>query len=306
MIWFTSLIVSIVGGLSSLLLAGFIANACVSWYRISSREGASGYFVVFVALGGGVVGLIVSFISAQIVASIFGPGFFKAFGGAIGVVVLIAGVAALVCRLLAHAPSTRDEEELPTPPPRDDAAEQAAAKEAEFVAIPADAPLSQWLPYTGYSQPQTERALLAIAKRPNLAREIEELSLGEDHELACQAIRCAGKLPPPLEQFNAPMQRVGQDLAERIRKVNAVPVEQDPSYLGAANVSMRFTAWHQTIRGLREKSGGDFTPELRTILELSRLRKDSQSMQMDICRVASYYLHEWAGDAPLPSDPKPR
>lgn len=437
MTWVTSLIVSILGGLSSLLLAGVIANACVSWYHIPSREGASGYFVVFVALGGGVAGLVVSFIVAQIAASVFGPGFLKALGSAIGVVLLITGVTVTICRLLAHVPPTIDGEELnlevefrfpagsggtnpptaegewrveldpltpsnpgkgygigeietaaarfenkqwivptkmplftargkrfvslfkvgsqdgagfllpvprqpgksfeqwsewfpkqqpngqpwpsdkmscrfrvqimpPPPPPRDYDAEQAAAKEAEFAAIPPDAPLSRWLAYTGYPQPQTERALQAIAKRPNLVREIEELSLSEDNELACQAIRCVGKLPPPLEQFNAPMQRVGQEIAERIRKVNAVSAEQDPSYEGAANVSQRFTAWHQTICVLREKSGGDFTPELRTILELSRIRKDSQSMQMDICRVASFYLHEWAGDAPLPSDPKPR
>jgi hypothetical protein len=197
----------------------------------------------------------------------------------------------------------------PPPPPKtqsDYEAEQAAAKEAEFVAIPADAPLSKWLPYTSYAQPQTERALQAIAKRPNLVREIKELALGDDAQLANQAIRCVAKLPVPLEPFNAPMQRVGLDIVERIRKVNAIPAERDPGYVEASNVSLRFTVWHQTISVLREKSGGDFTPELRTILELSRVRKDSHSMQMDVCRVASYYLHEWAGDAPLASDPKPR
>lgn len=437
MTWLTSLGISFLGGLSGLLLAGVIANACVSWYHISSREGASGYFVVTIALGGGVAGLIVSLIASQIAASIFGPGFLKAFGVAIGAILLIAGVVTLVCRLLAHVPPTIDGEELnlevefrfpagntkanpptaegewrvmlepltggdpgsihgvgeietaaarlennqwivptkmplftergkrfvslfqpgakegsgfslpvprrpgksfeqwsewfprqqpngqpwpsdkmscrfrvqikpPPPPPRDYEAEQAAVKEAEFVALSPEAPLSQWLPYTSYAQPQTERTLQAIVRRPNLVREIEELARGDDIELACQAIRCVGQLPPPLEPFNAPMQRAGQDIAERIRKVNAIPVEQDPSYEGAANVSRRFTAWHQTICVLREKGGGNFTPELRTILELSRVRSDSYSMRMDICRVASYYLHEWAGDAPLASDPKPR
>ena len=198
----------------------------------------------------------------------------------------------------------------PPPPPQktqsDYDAEQAVEKEKEFATIPADAPLSRWLFYTSYEQPQTERALQAIAKRPNVVSEIEALAVGDDAELARRAIRCAPKLSLSLEQFNAPMQRVGQNIAERIRKVNAVPVEQDPSYLGAADISIRFTSWHQTISELREKHVGDFIPELRTILELSRLRKDSHCMQMDVCRVASYYLHEWAGDAPLPSDPKPR
>jgi hypothetical protein len=64
--------------------------------------------------------------------------------------------------------------------------------------------------------------------------------------------------------------------------------------------------WHITITSLREKSGGDFTPELKTILELSRVKKDSVRMQIDVCRVASYYLHVWAGVEPLPTDPPPR
>jgi hypothetical protein len=194
----------------------------------------------------------------------------------------------------------------PPPPPRDYDAEQAAAKEAEFVATSAEASLSTWLSYTSYEQPQTERALQAIAKRPNLVSEMEQCALDSDTDMACNAIRCIRLLPPPLEPFNSPMERVGRDIAERIRKANAISPEQDPSYVGMADIARRFTAWHQTITVLRQKSGGDFTPELRTILELSRVRKDSHSMQMDVCRVASYYLHEWAGDAPLPSDPKPR
>ena len=56
---------------------------------------------------------------------------------------------------------------------------------------------------------------------------------------------------------------------------------------------------------LREKAGGDFTPELRTILELSRIREDSHLMQEDVRRVSSYYMQQWAGVAPLPGNPKP-
>ena len=59
-------------------------------------------------------------------------------------------------------------------------------------------------------------------------------------------------------------------------------------------------------RSLREKCGGDFVPELRTILELSRVRPDSIVLRGDVCRVASFYLREWAGVAPLPTDPPPR
>ena len=72
MTWVISLGVAVLGGICGLLLAGFIANACVSWYQITSREGAAGYFVVFTALLGGVAGLIVSLITARIVAITLG------------------------------------------------------------------------------------------------------------------------------------------------------------------------------------------------------------------------------------------
>jgi hypothetical protein len=104
MTWFVSFIVALISGAAGLFLAGFIANACVTWYSISSREGASGFFVVFVALGGGVLGLVLGLISARLVASGFGPSFAKELLGSVSVVLLIAGVAALFCRMLADVP----------------------------------------------------------------------------------------------------------------------------------------------------------------------------------------------------------
>ena len=88
--------------------------------------------------------------------------------------------------------------------------------------------------------------------------------------------------------------------------MNATTTQQDPSCLGAADVAVRFSAWMVAVRTLREKSGGDFTPELRTILELSRVRNDSIVMRGDVLRVASYYMQQWAGLTPLPTDPNPR
>src|SRR5579872_3730682 len=112
MSWFISFVVSVLGGLSGVLLAGFIANVCVSWYKITKREGAAGYFVVFTGLAGGVAGLIVSFITALIVAANFGADFFKELGGVGCVLLLIAGVSAVICRLLAHFPPQIDGREL--------------------------------------------------------------------------------------------------------------------------------------------------------------------------------------------------
>ena len=59
------------------------------------------------------------------------------------------------------------------------------------------------------------------------------------------------------------------------------------------------------VRALQGKDGVDLTPELGAILELARVRRDSYVMRQDVVRVASYYMSEWAGTAPLPTDPRP-
>lgn len=439
MTWLTSFFVSLLSGLTGLLLAGFISNACVSWYSVSSREGAAGYFVIFTAIGGGIAGFIVGLITSRLVVANYGAGFLKELGAALGVVLIISGIAALLCRLLADVPPTIDGQELtlevefrfptttntakpptaegewtfqlaslsgytqrnsdtgkvvtdkarldngrwivPTevllftergkrsvclyrnetkevfgfllplprrpgkeflewsdwiprqqgdgqpwpadkmscrfrlqkvplpPPPKTQAeyqAEEDARKEAEFLAIPADAPVQSWFPYLTHEQPQTERARQLIASRKNLASELQSLALGEDARLANAALRCIHDLPNPTAELLAPVEIAGRDLAERIRKFNATTVEADPSYEGAADVSIRFNGWIDAARVLREKCSGDFITQLKPILELSRVRTDSYVMRMDVCRVASYYLQQWAGIAPLPTDPKPR
>ncbi len=98
----------IVLGLVGLFLAGLIANACVSWYEISSREGASGYFVVFVALGGGIAGLVLGAITAIVMTLRFEARFWGTFGVSLGILLLIAALAALLCRGYADIAPTLD------------------------------------------------------------------------------------------------------------------------------------------------------------------------------------------------------
>ena len=112
MTWLVSLIVGLLSGVAELFLAGVIANACVSWYSISSREGASGFFVVYVALGGGVLGSVLGLVVARLVAGWFGPSFVKEFLCSISVVLLIGGLAALLSRMLADVPPKIDGSEL--------------------------------------------------------------------------------------------------------------------------------------------------------------------------------------------------
>jgi hypothetical protein len=106
------MLVAFISGACGLLLGGAIANACVSWYQISSREGESGYFVIFIAMGGGIAGLILGLITARLIASIYAPGFGRELLGALASVLLISGFAAFMCRTLADIPPTIDGREL--------------------------------------------------------------------------------------------------------------------------------------------------------------------------------------------------
>lgn len=112
MTWLYSIVAAGVSGIVGLLLAGFIANACVSWYHVSSREGASGFFVMFLGLGGGIAGFLLGLIVARWIAAHGGSHLGRELAGAVAAVILVAGISALLCRLLADVPPRIDGQEL--------------------------------------------------------------------------------------------------------------------------------------------------------------------------------------------------
>lgn len=65
MSWLTTLLVGILGSVVGGGGMFGIALLCVKWYRISSFEGGSGYFVIGLALLGAMGGLIVSMLAAR-------------------------------------------------------------------------------------------------------------------------------------------------------------------------------------------------------------------------------------------------
>lgn len=436
--WLISIIVSLITGAVGLLAAGWIANLCVSWYSVTSREGAAGYFVVFTALLGGLASIIIALIAARLIANNLGSSFIKELGTALGSVLLIAAIALGLCRFFADVPPTLDGRDLmlevefrlptstptdkppttegewkvrlvsidgnmhgtnrdgdvygdksrlddgrwivpcdvflftersnravslhqnekdmgsflitmpahprhkfeqwsewlprqqaggsawpadktsyrfriqkiPEPPPPPTEAEYKAAqdaeKEAEFAAIADDAPISAWFEYTKYEQPQTKRALEKIVARPDYINQLRTLALGDDAEAAHAALQCISILPEPSKELNSVVEAAAKKITEGIVAFNSTPQEADPSFEGAVAPATRFYGWIAAARALREKSDGDFTNELKSILELSRVRPESHCMRQDICRVASYYLQQWAGIEPLPTDPKPK
>lgn len=106
--WLISLSAAALAGIIGLVLAGFIANACVSWFSVSSREGQSGYFVIFNSLFGGVLAFIIGLIAARVVASYAGSDFLKECGAAVGAVVGIAGLLTVFFRFIADVEPTLD------------------------------------------------------------------------------------------------------------------------------------------------------------------------------------------------------
>lgn len=435
----SSIFIAFLSGVLGLFCAGGIAALCADWYRVSSFEGKSGYFVIFTALLGGLAAGLVGLIAARVVASGVAPTFMKGLGFAGGAVLGIALIALVLCRLFADLDPTIDGKSLeieievrcpkgftppapdqygataevylpqgrrlpseqlrvkdaktvdeqlivpatvplstsaarkflqvrfnaehsllfslplrsrpqssdlewskwlesgwdankpqppkearfnlryrvkvitPTPEPVEPTADERAAAEdakaqAQFDAVPADAPVKAWLRFTQSGMPDTiqNAAMARITANTNHAAELGRLMLSNDSDTAAETMYLIGKMPQPGAALNPFVAEAGRDIIRRIRKFNASTPEQDPHYDAAADADARFSAWMEAVRALREKSDGDFIPELREILELSRVREDSHAMTRDVRRVASYYMKQWANVEPLPGDPPPR
>ncbi|MEO8068283.1 MAG: hypothetical protein ABI599_11375 [Flavobacteriales bacterium] len=101
MSWLASFFIAVISGILGLICTGFIASLCVDWFRISSREGASGYYVIFIALLGGVVSFIIGMVAARYVAAGASPGFLKGVGVACGAILGISLIVLALCRLSA-------------------------------------------------------------------------------------------------------------------------------------------------------------------------------------------------------------
>jgi len=112
MSWILTLAVAVLTALLGLFGAGAVAALAVDWYRISSFEGGSGFFVIFMALGGGAAGFLIGLIASRVVAVHPKPGFLKALGTSVAVLAAILGVVAGTARLLADIPPEIDGETL--------------------------------------------------------------------------------------------------------------------------------------------------------------------------------------------------
>lgn len=112
MSWFGSFFIAVMTAVVTAVAGGLVAAGCVDWYRISGREGASGYTVIAI----GLLGCIAGFFAGLILSRFFGgpgpAGFFKGWGVSTGAMLGLAGAAALVAWSLADIPPTINGHEL--------------------------------------------------------------------------------------------------------------------------------------------------------------------------------------------------
>ena len=105
MTWLTSLAL----GVLSAIVAGFGALGFgllyVQWFRVSSREGNSGYLVIFFTLIGAVMGLLLGVVLARVVAAGTQPSFLKGLGAVLGGTVGLLAIIVLVAWWLADLPT---------------------------------------------------------------------------------------------------------------------------------------------------------------------------------------------------------
>lgn len=110
--WPGSIGVGVLTAASATVAAGWIANLSVGWYRISSFEGKSGYFVVGMALVGLVAGLLIGIATSRVVAGGASPGFLKSLGIAQAIVLGLIAAIGGAARLRADVPPRLDGQEL--------------------------------------------------------------------------------------------------------------------------------------------------------------------------------------------------
>ncbi|MFN8669222.1 MAG: hypothetical protein U0164_18705 [Gemmatimonadaceae bacterium] len=107
MSWLASFVVAFLTGVVGLLLGGFVASLAVSWHRISSFEGGSGYFVIGMALLGFIGGAIVGLVTARMMAPA-SPSFLRVLGTGAGIVVAAIGCIGGISRATADIDPTID------------------------------------------------------------------------------------------------------------------------------------------------------------------------------------------------------
>lgn len=106
MTWLQTLFVGVLTAAFSALLSGIVASLSMDWHQVSSFEGRSDYYAMFIALAGLLGGLVLGTITARVVAAGADPSFGRGLTYALLIVMGAASLVAGVARWMADVPPT--------------------------------------------------------------------------------------------------------------------------------------------------------------------------------------------------------
>jgi hypothetical protein len=112
MSWLNSFFAAVLTAVVTAAATGLAAAGYVSWYRVSSREGESAYFVAYIVVLGAFVGFFAGLVLSRYFGGAGASGFFRGLGISSGAMVGLAGVVALIAWVLADIPPTINGHEL--------------------------------------------------------------------------------------------------------------------------------------------------------------------------------------------------
>lgn len=101
--WPVSLLIGFLSAGIGAVASGLVAGLVVEWFHITSFEGASGYFIVGMALLGFVASLIVGVVTCRRMAAGDDPDPWRAFAVAHGLTLGTIAAIGLVARILSMA-----------------------------------------------------------------------------------------------------------------------------------------------------------------------------------------------------------
>lgn len=190
----------------------------------------------------------------------------------------------------------------------DDAARAEATLREQLAAIPAGAPITQYLAFTEYQVPKAIKsdAFRRMRESAHFADEYHSAVVHANSDTAAQWMRFAAEFPGDRAPVIEAIRMAGADLATRIDSLGRKPKQIEEGDDATYDALARFGGFFAATFALREAGVGDFALELRAILVAARTKQNLPGVRSDIVRVASYYLQQWAGDKPAADDPPPK
>lgn len=178
---------------------------------------------------------------------------------------------------------------------------------AQLAAIPTDASINEYLPFTRYEIPDSLKAeaYKRIRESARFEEEYKAAVLQANSDTAASWMRLAPELPGNRAPVAEIIRQAGEDLGRRLESLATKNSAKTDSDDATYDVLARFGGFYFAAGELRAAKAGDFAPELRAILKTARTQQKRPGIRSDIVRVASYSLQKWAGDKPAPDDPPP-